>query len=128
MTKTQYEKLNSFSDELITAETLQSKVDRTLLYGYTCDRRIFHVYLKDEVIHTVTYDLDYLEDGTSRPVDMKEVSVSYNCHYVPGKRVYPHKCDFEFCKALLLAGVSIPFTFWEDVEESVYYGFIMEGE
>ena len=27
--------------------------DRTLLYGYTCDRKTFHVYLKDKEIHTV---------------------------------------------------------------------------
>lgn len=33
-------------DKLITGDDLVNERDRTLLYGYTCDRKTFHVYLK----------------------------------------------------------------------------------
>lgn len=33
-------------DKLITSDNLYNERDRTLLYGYTCDRKTFHVYLK----------------------------------------------------------------------------------
>ena len=61
--------------------------DRTLLYGYTCDRKTFHVYLKDKEIHTVLYDISY--DGKiPKPINMTEVHVMSNRDYVPDKRLY----------------------------------------
>lgn len=36
--------------------------DRTLLYGYTCDRETFHVYMKNQNIHVVIYKSVYDKD------------------------------------------------------------------
>ena len=40
-------------EPLITTQNLNNRQDRTLLYGYTCDRETWHVYLKKGNIHTV---------------------------------------------------------------------------
>lgn len=77
--------------------------DRTLLYGYTCDRKTFHVYLKDKEIHTVFYDISY-EEKDPNPIKMAEVHVMSNRDYIPDKRLYPEACDYQFCKLLLASG------------------------
>lgn len=80
---------------------LTNKNERTLLYGYTCDRKTFHVYIKDNEIKTVVYG--YKE----KPY---EITPTINESYIPDKRVYPEDADFEFCSLLKQAGVYIPFT------------------
>lgn len=96
---------------------LLNKADRTLLYGYTCDRNTWHVYLKDEEIHTVMY-MD--------KKDIQEIQVTSNNGYIPDKRLYPERCDFEFCSFLKNLGYSLPFTSWTDLplehQNKGYYG------
>lgn len=108
MDKKQLEMLNKVSkpaDTVFTAEHLNDKADRTLLYGYTCDRATWHVYIKDGNIHTVMYFSDK---------DTQEIFVQYNHDFVPDKRLYPECCDFEFCALLIRDGCSLPFTGFQD--------------
>lgn len=110
-------------DKLITSDNLYNERDRTLLYGYTCDRKTFHVYLKYNEIHTITYNTNYL---TMTPENLEEIEVKDNFDYVPDKRLYPETCDYEFCKLLKKAGVHLPFTsFNNDREEKDFYGFTL---
>ena len=127
-------------DELVLTETVRelviraenicgSKINRTLIYGYTCERRTFHVYLKDLKIYVVVYDNDYAT-GKPAPKNMRQITVTSNRDFVPDKRVYPERSDFYFCKLLRERGVEIPFTTWSDIEpapnENGYYGFTLE--
>jgi hypothetical protein len=85
---------------------LVNKRDRTLLYGYDCDRRTWHVYLKDGVIHLLVYLATNTPEGQdSRVYWFAANEYAYNLMWpvdwlVPNKRVYPELCDFEFCVLL----------------------------
>ena len=113
--------------------------NRTLLYGYTCERETFHVYVKDQKIYTVVYKTDYplsyekklggFMHGDPRPVNLRQIEVKSNRNYVPDKRLYPERCDYHFCRALKERGIELPFTSWsEEIKpnEMGYYGFILE--
>lgn len=91
---------------------LQDKSERTLLWGYTCDRASFHVYVKDEEIKVVMYFSDK---------DIEELNIQYNSQYVPDKRLYPEACDYEFCSLLAQDGVNLPFTTFNDEREPKQY-------
>lgn len=113
-------------DELINAKDLLNTKDRTLLYGYTCARETFHVYLKNNEIHIVIYNNDYSGDYT-KPKNMRELAIKSNYDYVPDKRLYPEACDYEFCKLLKERDISLPFTgFNEERTIRDYYGFTLE--
>lgn len=126
MEKEEFEKLSEIkkSEDLITVKDLVNKQDRTLLYGYTCSRETFHVYLKNLEIHTIIYQMDYL---THKPINMREILVEDNYKYIPDKRLYPETCDYEFLKLLKANGEYLPFTFFnEDREVSDFYGCTLE--
>ena len=58
MTLKELEELNRLEHkqfEIIKAEDMSNTEDRTLIYGYTCERESFHVYIKDKEIHVVIY-------------------------------------------------------------------------
>ena len=101
---------------LITIDYLDDQSERTLLYGYDCDRNTWHTYIKDGEIKTVIYGFN------EQPY---ERFVEYNHHYVPNKRLYPSACDYEFCKLLKLKGVSLPFTTFEERTHKQYYGEVL---
>ena len=90
--------------------------DRTLLYGYTCDRKTFHVYLKNRVIYTVVYESGF-NDGIQYAKTMERINVEANEDYIPNKRVYPELSDYKFCTLLRMNGVNIPFTTWVGIKE-----------
>ncbi len=116
-------------NSLINVNDLHNKEDRTLLYGYTMERSTFHVYLKDMKIHTVVYNTDYSGDNP-KPKNMIEVEVISNHDYIPDKRLYPERCDYEFCKLLKGNNVhSLPFTTFDTdrhIDKSDFYGFTLE--
>jgi hypothetical protein len=121
MYKEEYEMLEKIDETctLVTSKDLINTLDRTLLYGYTCDRDTWHVYLQDNKIHTIVYN--NREDEEPR-----ELSVVDNEQYVPNKRLYPECCDYEFCRILKDKGVFLPFTTWSDGrEKQIYYGKIL---
>lgn len=116
----EFEKLNKIQKEkeqVLTIDDLTNKEDRTLLYGYTCKGEAQHVYVKDNAIYTVVYpygsNVDYVE-------------VESNQEYVPDKRLYPERCDFEFCSLLKRKGIYLTFTTWQDdIKEETYYGKVI---
>ena len=122
-----YESLESINERLVCEEDLSLYLrDRTLLYGYTCDRKTFHVYLKNEKIHTVIYSVDYSMENP-KPICMTEMLVESNEDYIPDKRLYPETCDYMFCVLLKSAGIYLPFTgFNKNREEKNFYGFTLE--
>jgi len=129
MRKEEFEKLklvDSKKETVITAKDLINQKDRTLLYGYTCSRETFHVYIKNFKIHTVVYQNDYTSDIV-KPKNMREININDNFYYIPDKRLYPEACDFEFSKLLKEKDYSLPFTFFnEEREISDFYGFTLE--
>lgn len=122
MTESQYDKLCHKicpSNSLITIDDLKNKKDRTLLYGYTCDRSTWHVFVKDGKITVVVYKYDDKEE------DIKGFAVYSNSQYIPDKRLYAECCDFEFCSLLVDRGVNLPFTspsFNKKQKRKQYYG------
>ena len=115
LNKEEYEQINDIEEipPLIKAEDLSNKEDRTLLYGYTCDRDSWHVYIKGGKIFTTLGTLSG---------HIHEIKPYSNSSYIPDKRLYPETCDFEFCKKLIQAGEHLPFTVWSDRKEKQYYG------
>jgi len=119
MNAEQYHDLKDVSEirKIITANDLNDTSDRTLLYGYDCDRITWHTYLKDNQIFSVFYR--YKEEPQT-------AYIFSNNGFVPDKRLYPECCDYEFCKLLKEKGIDLPFTVWQDREEKeIYYGEIL---
>lgn len=131
MTKELFNKLNQYNPEhinILGVHNLRPYVyNKTLLYGYTCERETFHVYIKDEKIYVVVYHQDYSQ-GKLRPRNMRQLTVTSNQDYVPDKRLYPERCDYGFCRLLKEKGIHLPFTTWNgNIEISKeYYGFTLE--
>jgi hypothetical protein len=104
MNQQEYEVLQNIDATLISADLLTNKSARTLLYGYTIERDTWHVYLdQNGVIQTVKYG--YGEDSPIYPINVK-----WNDEYIPSKRLYAEKCDFEFCFLLKQRNISLNFT------------------
>jgi hypothetical protein len=116
MNKEQFHDLTNMTevDRLITAYDLKDRTDRTLLYGYTCERDTWHVYIQRNHIFKVIYN--YKDEP-------EQYYVTDNYQYVPDKRLYPECCDYEFCKLLKEREVNLPFTTWQDrTEKKDYWG------
>lgn len=126
----EFERLELLNKEkpIIDGDALLCKRDRTLLFGYTCDRRTYHVYIKDIKIHVITYRVNYIDSiDFPKAVDIKEIEITDNQDYIPDKRLYPEACDYEFCRKLQSIGFILPFTAWNDTrQDSQYYGAILE--
>lgn len=102
----------------IEASELTDQTDRTLIYGYTVGRETFHLYLENGAFNRVIYDGDKVFLAGETGVESLALA---QC--VPDKRVYPERCDFEFCRLLKSRDVSIPFTTFDpNVEARAFYG------
>lgn len=80
----------------------------------------------------VVYNTDYSTDRI-KPKNMRQIKVTSNHDYVPDKRLYPERCDYNFCLLLKERGVHLPFTTWTEPIEIYlddprypYYGFTLE--
>lgn len=94
--------------------------DRTLLFGYTCERETFHVYLKDRQIHRVIYK----HDGTLlSSISNVEVQVDL---MAPDKRTYPAACDEQFCLLMHYKGQYVSYTTFEPRENIPFHGKLIE--
>lgn len=104
------------------AKMLENKTPRTLAYGFTTDRETFHAYLaEDGNVVRVIYDHDGLL------VDIKtEVDGLLMTECVPNKRMYPERCDFEFCQLLMARQVYLPFTMYKMLAQETWYGKKLE--
>lgn len=127
MTKEEMSGLSQIDSEkvaVIDASMLLNQNDRTLLYGYTCNRLTWHVYIKDRIIHKVIYGMGY---GVPDYKPVSEYQVESNHDYVPDKRLYPECCDYEFCALLRQKDVYLPFTLYtNNRHEETFYGLILE--
>lgn len=124
MTKEQLEIIQAEvveSAPTVSAKEIFNHQPRTLLWGYTCDRDSFHVYLDGMgFIHRVTYMKTSGEDVLLSHVKGTELEAKL---LVPNKRVYPEATDFEFAKLLKEKGIEVTYTnYQEDREESDFYG------
>lgn len=130
MTKKEFDLLNNITkknEAVIEVSDLEPFVgDRTLIYGYTCKKETFHVYIKDKQIHAVVYNTDYLNDPP-RPKNMREIIIKSNRDYIPDRRLYPERCDYRFCEMLKRKDISLLFTGWTvGVGLKDFYGFVLE--
>lgn len=104
MNQHEYEALQKTESTLISADLLRNKSARTLLYGYTLERDTWHVYLDENgKIQTVKY-------GYGEDAPINAINVSWNEEYIPSKRLYAEKCDFEFCSLLKQHNITLNFT------------------
>jgi hypothetical protein len=114
MTREQLEDVRDTNpiENLITANDLKNKEDRVLISGYTCDRTTFITELKQGKI--VTYLADSLYKKGKVYKRNTYLEIEENSDYIPNKRVYPHKSDYEFCKLLEERGVGITFGTYQE--------------
>lgn len=113
----------SVPSNVITAADLTNKSNRTLLFGYTTERDTWHVYLHQSIIYACCYRYD------GQPLVCSTYS---NEAFIPTKRLYPTRCDFEFCCVLKRLGTDLPFTNFnvEEVSQILdngYYGKTLYG-
>ena len=123
MTQEELKELENIEEikHLITIKDLKDKSDRTLLFGYTCDRDTWHVYINNNKIISICYSYnEKITEGNT-------IIIEDNEDYVPNKRLYPERCDFEFCKLLKEYGINLPFTYYDNnIENKKYYGKILK--
>lgn len=100
---------------------LEDKSDRTLIYGYTCDRDTFHLYLQNGIFKVVTYG--YPDIMIGHFIGVEEIR-GVNC--LPNKRVYPECCDYNFCQLLQAMHITVPYTVYTAREPKQYYGLLLE--
>lgn len=75
--------------------------DRTLLYGYNCQRETFHVYLADGLIHRLIYK-------SSDPCISYERGPELEASLLrPDKRGYSERCDGDFVSLMDRRGLKI---------------------
>lgn len=87
----------------ISGAILVNQSDRTLLYGYDLDRNTIHVYLQKGVLHRLVYRNETMISCRTGVFHVED-------DLIPSKRLYPERCDFEFCKLLQARGLSLSFT------------------
>jgi hypothetical protein len=97
--------------------------DRTLLFGYTCDRTTFHVYLRDGLIWRLEYHatslmpLHHASADSFRAVDL-----------VPNKRVYAEATDFQMAQRLQALGVPVAYREFSGFRWEYYKDLPFAGE
>lgn len=109
------------SEPVLTIEDFAGP-DRTLIYGYTCDRDTVHVYLTDGELHYVLSGgaagqrggiLRY-EHGTSLPAELLR----------PNKRAYPARTDLTAALRMAQLGFELSFVgFNADERQHITDGF-----
>ena len=110
-------------DRTISVNDLSELNEKTLLFGYMTNRDTFHVYLRNGLLHKVIYSYNSDEAHTyesGKTLNLEGIT--------PNKRLYPEKCDLEFCSLLTKAGVYLPFTtFTEGDVQKTFYGQVVQS-
>lgn len=100
----------------------------TQLYGYTCERRTFHVYVMGGHLHRFLY----------RQTGGTVTDTEYDCarsfppdFLVPDKRVYPERTSLVMARLLRQSGIDVPYTTYDDNayevgKEQVFHGLTHE--
>lgn len=98
--------------------------DRTLLYGYTCDRESWHVYLKDGLIHRYVY-ASTLDHSPIRHAAQEKAFVP---DLIPDKRVYPESTDAAFAQRIKRTGLYVPYLPFADDRYERVKGMTFHGK
>lgn len=124
MTPEEYQEIRCICEtpRTINIGMLENKQDRTLLWGYTCERESWHVYIQNGEIHR--YITQY-----------PDKFVAHTCqenwepqYLAPDKRLYPEACDYEFCKLLRENGAELSFTnFNPERKPAQYHGPVFQS-
>jgi hypothetical protein len=108
MNEVQFSDLTMMHKSHVLVSDLTDQSNRTLIYGYDCDRHTFHLYIKDRQFHVHYYVMKKtLSHSCTESLDIRAC--------IPDKRVYPESCDYEFCQLLKYRDVGIPFTTYDRV-------------
>lgn len=108
--------LKQLENTLINVSELKNQSERTLIYGFDFDKNTWHIYLKDNLIHLYVYKENEIKYKKSH---------TFSCYDLnPGKRIYPHKSDYEFCRIMKEKGTSLSFTKFEEIETEQFHGLI----
>ena len=101
---------------------LKNKSDRTLMYGYTCERNTFHLYIKNETFFCVVYDHDknFLSKFSTTAISVNDC--------FPNKRVYPESCDYEFSMLLASKNARPAYLAFNPEREEKVKNLIFHGE
>lgn len=127
MDKDQFSHLQRLQEgsQKVSVDMLRSDRPRTLMYGYDGEKNTFHLYLDDQkVMHSVYYEPAWpfllLSHESGSDLDVQKC--------MPNKRVYPERCDFEFCEILKRMGALIPFTSFDEKVRptTAYHGFLLK--
>lgn len=108
-------------------DNLEDKSDRALLYGYTCDRDTWHVYLYQGEINLFVYagSGKHTHEVKAHVKGVRMESESL----IPDKRLYPQCCDYETCRFLDQQGIYLPFTTFDDaVAANPFHGKLYQQE
>ncbi|MEV8335061.1 hypothetical protein [Streptomyces niveus] len=96
--------------------------DRTLAFGYTCDRASWHVYLQDGLVHILVYD------AVAKTAVRHEARTTWNvADLVPDKRLYPESTDPSFAQLLISRGQQLPFTTFDEDRHTRYTDLAFHG-
>ncbi|MBD3004629.1 hypothetical protein [Streptomyces sp. 5-10] len=96
--------------------------DRTLLYGYTCNRNTWHVYLQAGEIHLLVY-----EDVNKRIIWHQQHEIWDSQSLVPDKRVYPESTDFQFARMLQHQHVDVQYLPFDQGRHDRVRGLLFHG-
>ncbi len=103
--------------------------DRTLLYGYDCDRVTWHLYVEDGDVKLTTVDgAEGIREPLRQNLSREPVTRSHlQSAIIPNKRLYPERCDYDFCVWAKEEGLHLSFTTFDAsraVKNGDYFGEI----
>ena len=98
-------------------DDLTDKSDRTLLYGYTCMGKTWHVYLKGGEITCCVCGTDHVFSTWYAGPFIKDAR-----DLIPDDRLYSSACDAETCRIFLARGIDLRFLLPDDRPAAQFYG------
>lgn len=125
MNRTQFQKLlqQDPDSRMLWAHSILGS-DRTLLFGYTCNRESWHVYLRNRLIHLYVYTGFPGQD----PVRYEALEAWDVRELIPDKRVYPESTDAGFARAVRRMGIPVPYLLFDDERWSRRAHKLFHGE
>ena len=104
MNEQQLSQLEFYAPEIPTVSVDDfSDRNKTLLYGYDCDRNTLHVYIMDDEIHILWY-------RGSEMLGYSKNTSFYLEELCPNKRAHPQHTDFTLAKMFRMAEVDCTYT------------------
>ncbi|MFB8290205.1 hypothetical protein [Kitasatospora purpeofusca] len=96
--------------------------DRTVLFGFTCERLSWHVYLADGQIHLATYD-----SQTAQVTVHQRREYWPAAELIPDKRVYPESTDWRFAQLMVARAIAVPYRNWDESRARLWAPLAFHG-